>query len=235
MSANAQEVEVGEQQLSGSNVLVSVFEGIENVGKGITYTGLSVVYTGLAYLCCLSVDKRIDVFYGFKPIFAIAGAGYGGLVALSSALLLWLPSEIVLSVNGASLTDYSEEQKRGFGLILDASCGTQYYLGARVMAGYNFSKNFFMGLGAAYNVGLREYDCTLPLFVTSKISFGSKAVSPYLEFNVGCDVLDRSLYYRTGMGSRYRLSSKQNSLNIGTYFESSSTYSSGGLSLSYSF
>ena len=210
---------------------------LTDVGKSITYLGGSVVYCSAAYIAMMKYDSRVDNAYGVGVILGIAGLAYGGIAALCG-LPFWIPSEIVLRTNGQSPYSYSDEKKKGFGVLLDVGITFGDMIAPKLALGYNFSQHVFLGMGASYNIFLTRTEKTkdiLPVYLKSRFVIGSYLVSPYVDLDLGADALDGSFYYSTGMGVRYRLSQKQNALLGGFYAEACRNYSTMGFRLSYSF
>ncbi|HCY72673.1 MAG TPA: hypothetical protein DHU75_00580 [Rikenellaceae bacterium] len=210
---------------------------LTDVGKSITYIGGGMAYAGAAYLLMLSYDHRIDPVYGLAAIVGIAGFAYGGIAALCG-MSVWTPGEIVLRSNGKVPVNYAHEDKRGLGVLLDISTGYTDSVCPKIAVGYNFNKHLFMGIGTSYNIYFKRTENTkdiLPVYIKTEITIGSHAVAPYIDVDLGVDALDGSFYYSTGMGARYRLSSHQNSLSVGTFVEACNKLQTIGIRLSYSF
>ena len=188
-----------------------------DVGKSVTFIGCSFVYTAAAYLTSMKLDTRHDSGQIFGGIFVSAiGLGYGAIIA-GVGLLSWIPGEIILSTNGLAPTRYTEDKTKRLEVMLDVSYANA--LMAETAVGYNFSRHFFLGAGASYNYHFTRTETThdyLPVFVRGRVTVGSHLVRPYFDVDLGVDALDGSLYYSTGMGAKWRLSSNQNFITLGT-------------------
>lgn len=213
------------------------FRVLTDVGKSITYFGAGLAYAGAAYLAMLSHDHRIDSVYGLAAIVGIAGFAYGGIATLGG-ITLWLPGEGMLRKNGCLPAEYSQEDKKGFGVLLDFANGLKDSVSAQIALGYNFNKHLFMGVGASYNFYFKRNENTrniLPVYFRTRLTVWSHAVAPYIDVDLGVDALDGSFFYSTSMGVRYRLSSHQNALYVGSFVDACKNMSSAGLKLGYSF
>ena len=188
-----------------------------DVGKSVTFIGCSFVYTAAAYLTSMKLDTRHDSGQIFGGIFVSAiGLGYGAIIA-GAGLLSWIPGEIILSTNGLAPTRYTDDKTKRLEVMLDVSYANA--LMAETAVGYNFSRHFFLGAGASYNYHFTRTETThdyLPVFVRGRVTVGSHLVRPYFDVDLGVDALDGSLYYSTGMGAKWRLSSNQNFITLGT-------------------
>ena len=188
-----------------------------DVGKSVTFIGCSFVYTATAYLASMKLDTRHDSGQIFGGIFVSAiGLGYGAIIA-GVGLLSWIPGEVILSTNGLAPIRYIEDKTKRLEVMLDVSYANA--LMAETAVGYNFSRHFFLGAGASYNYHFTRTETThdyLPVFVRGRMTVGSHLVRPYFDVDLGVDALDGSLYYSTGMGAKWRLSSNQNFITLGT-------------------
>lgn len=206
-----------------ANVLV-------DIGETVSYSGAALAISSFAFLMSIKYDSRLPENAGIAAIVAAAGLIYGG-IGILAGLPFYVPGKIMLVANGSSGRKFSEEELRGFGMLLDVDYLADNCLPTpRVAAGYNFSKHVFLGLGATTN-----YTNQIPVYLASRFTIGSTDVCPYLDINLGVNALDTSLYYSVGGGSRFRLSSKQIALCAGFYMEACSGSSSLGLKLAYSF
>ena len=188
-----------------------------DAGKSVTFIGCSFVYTAAAYLTSMKLDTRHDSGQIFGGIFVSAiGLGYGAIIA-GVGLLSWIPGEVILSTNGLAPIRYIEDKTKRLEVMLDVSYANA--LMAETAVGYNFSRHFFLGAGASYNYHFTRTETThdyLPVFVRGRVTVGSHLVRPYFDVDLGVDALDGSLYYSTGMGAKWRLSSNQNFITLGT-------------------
>ena len=206
-----------------ANVLV-------DVGETVSYSGAALAISSFAFLMSLKYDSRLPDSAGIAAIVAAAGMIYGG-IGILAGLPFYAPGRIMLAANGSTVRRYSDEELKGFGMLLELDYFSENCLPSpRIAAGYNFSKHIFMGMGATTN-----YKDQLPVYLASRFSIGSTDVCPYLDINLGVNALDTSFYYSLGAGSRFRLSAKQNALCAGFYTEACSGSSSMGVKLAYSF
>ena len=206
-----------------ANVLV-------DVGKTVTYSGAALALSSFAFLMSIKYDSRLPESAGFGALVAAAGLIYGGIGVLAG-LPFYAPGKIMLAANGSSERNYRDEELKGFGMLLELDQLADNCLPTpRIAAGYNFSRHFFLGLGATTN-----YESSIPLYLASRITIGSSEVCPYIDMGAGLNLMDQSLYYYFGGGSRFRLSSAQNALCAGFYTEACSGSSSMGVKLAYSF
>ncbi len=207
-----------------------------DVGKSVTYLGCGFVYVGGAYLAMIKFDKRLEPAQIFGGIFfSIAAIGYGSIIG-AVGLIGWIPGEIILSSNGLAPTRYVEEKAKRFELMLNASYVDA--LTAESVLGYNISSHLFIGAGASYSYHFTRGENThdyLPVFLRSRVTIGSHLVRPYFDFDLGVDTLDGSFYYSTGMGAKWRLSSKQNYITLGTYMNACDNTSDIQIKLGYIF
>ncbi len=217
-AAGAQETDV----VSDSTDVVSVnnfnyARVMTDVGKSVTFIGCSFAYTASAYLMSMKFDTRLEAGQIFGGVFLSAiGLGYGAIIA-GVGLLSWIPGEVILSTNGLAPTRYTEDKAKRLEVMLDVSYANA--LMAETAVGYNFSRHFFLGAGASYNYHFTRTETThdyLPVFVRGRVTIGSHLVRPYFDVDLGVDALDGSFYYSTGMGAKWRLSSNQNFITLGT-------------------
>ncbi len=207
-----------------------------DVGKSITYVGCGFAYVGGAYLAMIKFDKRLEPAQVFGGIFlSIAAIGYGSIIG-AAGLLAWIPGEIILSSNDSAPTRFLDDKAKRFEIMLNLS----YFdaLTAESVLGYNFSRHFFVGAGASYSYHFTRTESThdyLPVFMRSRVTLGSHLVRPYFDFDLGVDALDGSFYYSTGMGAKWRLSSKQNFITLGTYMNACENTSDIQIKLGYIF
>ena len=143
------------------------------------------------------------------PLFAMAGAAAGGVIALIGLPFYFYGKEKMNTYGSSHITFGDEDQEGGAGFF-EIGLGIPNFLSLDAVGGYNFGKNFFMGAGVGYKTyltaGLR-YDgatASLPIYTNFRYSIGKKRVVPYIGASLGYDFVNNGLYSGLEFGTRIR-------------------------------
>lgn len=197
-----------------NNVSEKIGKGVHmtDAGKALLFTGASVAMTGVA--CFLGGAAMYDpnpetCEMPVYPMFAIAGAAAGGLIALIG-LPFYFYGKGKMNSYGSSHITFGNEEQEGAAGIFEMGLGIPNFLSLDAVGGYNFGKNFFMGAGLGYKTyltaGLRNDGATasLPIYTNFRYSIGNKRVVPYVGASVGYDIANTGLYTGVEFGTRFR-------------------------------
>lgn len=185
---------------------------LTDAGKTMLITGASVAMTGVACFIggAASYDSHADAHNTpVYPVFAIAGAAAGGLIALIG-LPFYLSGQEKMNRYGSSHITFGNEGQKGCTGIFEMGLGIPNFLSLDAIGGYNFGKNFFMGAGLGYKVyltpGLRYGGATasLPIYTNFRYSIGKKRIVPYIGASLGYDITNTGLYTGVEFGTRFR-------------------------------
>ena len=203
-----------EHSYSQDNYPAKIGKGVHmtDAGKALIFTGASVALTGAACFIGGSVlydpDPEAPTMPVY-PVFAIAGAVAGGIIALIG-LPFYVNGKTKMSSYGSSHITFGNEEQEGGAGFFEIGLGIPNFLSLDAIGGYNFGKNFFMGAGIGYKTyltaGLR-YDgatASLPIYTHYRYSIGNKRVVPYVGGSIGYDIANASLYNGVEFGTRIR-------------------------------
>jgi hypothetical protein len=185
---------------------------MSDAGKTLLFTGASVALTGVACFIggAAMYDPNPDApDMPMYPLFAMAGAAAGGVIALIGLPFYFYGKEKMNTYGSSHITFGNEDQEGGAGFF-EMGLGIPNFLSLDAVGGYNFGKNFFMGAGVGYKTyltaGLR-YDgatASLPIYTNFRYSIGKKRVVPYIGASLGYDVVNTGLYSGLEFGTRLR-------------------------------
>lgn len=140
--------------------------------------------------------------------------------------------------------DYSGVNQKGLGFIIEGGCFAgipSSGIEARLICGYNFNENVFLGAGVAPTLKLEISEdgkpiTPLPVFADLHVSFRDRLVSPYVSLGAGMDFFTSLPYYNAQFGGRVRLSqTRPNSVWTSLFFETDTNSGQIGINLGYSF
>lgn len=206
--------EVQELSYNQDNLPYEIGKGVHMVdaGKTLLFTGASIALTGVACFIggAAMYDPNPDApDMPMYPVFAIAGAAAGGVIALIGLPFYVYGKGKMNSYGSSHITFGNEDQQGGTGFF-EMGLGIPNFLSLDAVGGYNFGKNFFMGAGIGYKTyltaGLR-YDgatASLPIYTNFRYSIGKKRVVPYVGASVGYDIANIGLYTGVEFGTRIR-------------------------------
>lgn len=197
-----------------NNVSVEFGKGVQMVdtGKTLIFTGTAVALTGLA--CYIGGAAMYDPNpdapdMPMYPLFAIAGAAAGGLIAMVG-LPFYLYGNTKMETYGSSHFTFGNQDQEGISGFFEMGLGIPNFFSMDAIGGYNFGNNFFMGAGLGFKTyltnGLRYDGATacLPIYTNFRYSVGNKRIAPYVGASVGYDMANTGLYSAVEFGTRIR-------------------------------
>ena len=195
-----------------NKISVELGKGVQmsDAGRTLLYTGASFALSGLA--CYIGGSAMYDSSqdagsWPLYPIFAMAGAATGGILAVVG-LPLYLCGNAKMKTYGSSHLTFGKEGEKGAAGFFELGLALPGIFGVDAVGGYNFGKNFFMGAGVGckmYLVGNNtDATASLPIYANFRYSMGNKRVAPYVGASVGYDILSTGLYSGLEFGTRIR-------------------------------
>ena len=211
---SVQSDETQELSYNQDNLPYEIGKGVHMVdaGKTLLFTGASIALTGVACFIggAAMYDPNPDApDMPIYPLFAMAGAAAGGVIALIG-LPFYVYGKGKMNSYGSSYITFGNENQEGGTGFFEMGLGIPNFLSLDAVGGYNFGKNFFMGAGVGYKTyltaGLR-YDgatASLPIYTNFRYSIGKKRVVPYIGASLGYDFVNNGLYSGLEFGTRIR-------------------------------
>ena len=204
--------------------------------------GLSLMYIGAGLTLSAGVLMAWDgIYHELNPppqpvmdyaiVFAMGLAGAGTLIALIGLPLMLCGKPIEYWDDCQSVV-FSKDGQKGMGAILEAGFAISPGVQLRAALGYHINKNIFLGAGAMFQAGVDGM--MVPIYGTSRFSFGSSRVVPYIEASGGYAVLVKDWYCGLGYGMRFRRRDTDRSLWLSAYNDFGGTYHSFGLRIGFS-
>lgn len=187
-----------------------------DVGKTLMFTGASLALTGVTIFVQGALTYEPPTHDGFYidipmyPIFGVLGVATGAAIALVG-LPVYCAGSYKMSRLGGKHYHFARDSQCGFAVTTELGVGLPDCFAFDAVAGYDFSRDLFLGGGVGYRHHLtlvealgRNQTAALPVYVNARLSLGSKRVSPYVSASAGYDLSSREPYTSIAFGSRLR-------------------------------